>query len=324
MANQLITVIIPVKNEVNRIKSIIENLLAQTYRPIEVLFVDGGSTDGTCELVEKLAKMHSSELFQVKLLKEGDYGPLRSPANARNIGVMNSRGNYIAFFDADFELTDRDVIKKVVERLRQSEHVAIRYVPNMHTWIEKSLALDDMIYYFNGNKPVHMACAFKRGIFNWATFDATLGFHEDMEFLSRVGTRPVIVDSEVKRCYPHTLREFLKQQLWYGRTALRYYRKAGQKSWLLKVVRSNAILGLLTLSILFSFFFSVMLTLIPIGIAMLIITRRWLRKDIKLFGANVKLLERLLWLTIREILGRLFFDVGLLEALIKKRVELGR
>jgi glycosyltransferase involved in cell wall biosynthesis len=48
--NKLISVVIPVKNEAKRIRVIVEGLFRQTYRPIEVIFVDGDSRDGTIEL----------------------------------------------------------------------------------------------------------------------------------------------------------------------------------------------------------------------------------------------------------------------------------
>ncbi|WP_052885743.1 hypothetical protein [Vulcanisaeta distributa] len=48
-----------------------------------------------------------------------------------------------------------------------------------------------------------------------------------MELLSKLRTKPVIVDTNVRRCYPHTLRDVIRQQLWYGRTWLRYVKLNG-------------------------------------------------------------------------------------------------
>ena len=97
-SNDLISIIIPIKNERDRIRTIIDGLYKQAYRPIEVIFVDGGSTDGTVEEIMNVIKERSSDDFKVRLLRESDFGPIRSPANARNIGALNADGKYIAFF----------------------------------------------------------------------------------------------------------------------------------------------------------------------------------------------------------------------------------
>jgi len=52
----------------------------------------------------------------------------------------------------------------------------------------------------------------------------------------------------MRRCYPHNIGNLVKQQLWYGRTALAYYRVVGKNLWL-TMIRSNAVLGLIILSI---------------------------------------------------------------------------
>jgi len=85
-SNDLISIIIPVKNERDRIRTIIDGLYRQTYRPIEVIFVDGDSTDGTVEEIMNVIKEYSSDDFKVRLLREGDFGSIRSLPNARNIG----------------------------------------------------------------------------------------------------------------------------------------------------------------------------------------------------------------------------------------------
>lgn len=68
----------------------IDSILAQTYRPIEVIVVDDGSTDGTASV----ARSYGDE---VKYLWQTNSGP----ATARNLGITRARGEYIAFLDAD-------------------------------------------------------------------------------------------------------------------------------------------------------------------------------------------------------------------------------
>jgi glycosyltransferase involved in cell wall biosynthesis len=324
----LISLVIPVKNEKGKIKVIIEGLYKQSYRPIEVIFVDGGSTDGTIEEILDAIKKYSVDDFKIILLRESDFGGVRSPANARNIGALNASGEYVAFFDADFDFNeDSRAVENIVRAFNNgANHVGIRYVPNMHTWIEKHLALDDIIHYFKEDKPAHLICAFKREFFNQVRFNPMLGFREDFEFLDRlsrhVKLNTIIVDTNIRRCYPHTFYGFGRQQLWYGRTALRYYRIAGVNP-LTTLVRSNAILGLVNLAIIVAPSMW-LLSIVLLAFIFLLIYVRWLRRDMKILGIRKHLLERLIWYLFREIVGRVFFDIGFIKSLVQKKVMLGR
>jgi len=126
-SNDLISIIIPVKNERDRIRTIIDGLYRQTYRPIEVIFVNGGSTDGTVEEIMNAIKdkEYSSGDFKVRLLREGDFDSIRSPANAKNIGFANARGVYVLFIDADYIILNRNFISRVVEALRNTPRVSV-------------------------------------------------------------------------------------------------------------------------------------------------------------------------------------------------------
>jgi glycosyltransferase involved in cell wall biosynthesis len=83
-----ISVIIPVKNMAGKIEQCLKAVYAQSLPPYEVLVVDGRSTDGTAER----AQNHPVKVFYQ------DYG---AAGAARQIGVENARGDYIAFTDAD-------------------------------------------------------------------------------------------------------------------------------------------------------------------------------------------------------------------------------
>jgi glycosyltransferase involved in cell wall biosynthesis len=53
-AEELVSIIIPTLNEEENIERVIESVMAQDYRPLEVIIVDGGSKDGTLEIVERV------------------------------------------------------------------------------------------------------------------------------------------------------------------------------------------------------------------------------------------------------------------------------
>lgn len=88
MSGPKISVIIPARNAADKIKRCLEAVFSQSLKPHEVIVVDGRSTDDT---VEKAGE------FPVKLFIQ-DYGACGA---ARQIGVENAEGDYLAFTDAD-------------------------------------------------------------------------------------------------------------------------------------------------------------------------------------------------------------------------------
>lgn len=91
--NDLVSVIIPVFNRRNLICSTINSVMAQTYRNLEVLVVDDGSTDGTEELLKE--RYAGESRFRYIWQKNAER------AVARNTGIKAARGEYIAFLDSD-------------------------------------------------------------------------------------------------------------------------------------------------------------------------------------------------------------------------------
>lgn len=83
-----ISIIIPVKNEENKIEQCIGAVFNQTLKPFEAIVVNGHSTDNTVENAKK---------FPVKVVYE-NYGTV---GGARQVGLENAEGNFIAFTDAD-------------------------------------------------------------------------------------------------------------------------------------------------------------------------------------------------------------------------------
>ena len=86
----LVSVVIPAYNSERYIAEAVNSALSQDYPNIEVLVIDDGSTDRTVEVVQQFA-------HKVKLLQQENQGS----ASARNLGISEARGKYIAFLDAD-------------------------------------------------------------------------------------------------------------------------------------------------------------------------------------------------------------------------------
>jgi len=214
-----LSIVVPVKNEAKRIEPLLRGILVQTYRPLEVVFIDGGSTDGTLEMLEEFSREAEKAGIKVKILAEE--GPIRSPANARNIGVLNSNGSYIIFLDADMVMLDKDFCSKVKEGLSKSLWVGVQTKSLVDTLVEKALAAEALGW--SNGRSLHLYCGVRRTAFEKRTFDPCLGFGEDRDFFEHylrreLGIEPLVIDTWVGRHEPHTVKEFVKQQLFYGKT----------------------------------------------------------------------------------------------------------
>src|SRR6266850_454220 len=87
-----ITVVVPVRNEENSIRPLLQGLLEQTLMPAEIVIVDGGSTDATQRIVEEHARQHS----HLHLIREAD----ALPGKGRNVGAASAANDWLAFIDA--------------------------------------------------------------------------------------------------------------------------------------------------------------------------------------------------------------------------------
>lgn len=92
MSPPLVSVVIPVFNAERYLAESVASALGQSRREIEVLIVDDGSTDGSRQIAQELAADP-----RVRLLSGVNGGPAR----ARNLGIRESRGEFVAFLDAD-------------------------------------------------------------------------------------------------------------------------------------------------------------------------------------------------------------------------------
>ena len=88
MISNLVTVIIPVYNGEHYLGEAIKSVIAQTYRSIEIIVVDDGSTDASARLAQQ---------FPVRYY----FQPHSGSGAARNYGVEQARGEFLAFLDAD-------------------------------------------------------------------------------------------------------------------------------------------------------------------------------------------------------------------------------
>jgi glycosyltransferase involved in cell wall biosynthesis len=87
-----ISVVVPVRNEEDSVRALLDGLLSQTLPPAEIVLTDTGSIDATREIIEEFI----SRGAPMKLVRE----PAGLPGRGRNLAVANSRCDWIAFTDA--------------------------------------------------------------------------------------------------------------------------------------------------------------------------------------------------------------------------------
>lgn len=93
MRNDLISVIVPIYNVELYLQKCIDSILNQTYSNLEIILVDDGSTDSSSIICD----MYLEKDNRIKVIHKKNGGL----SNARNIGVKNAQGKYVAFIDSD-------------------------------------------------------------------------------------------------------------------------------------------------------------------------------------------------------------------------------
>ncbi|HCF29837.1 MAG TPA: glycosyl transferase family 2 [Cyanobacteria bacterium UBA11049] len=96
-SNPLVSSIIIFLNAEQFIQEAIESVFAQTYKQWELLLVDDGSTDGSTEIAQRYAAQYPEKVRYL----EHDGHENRGMSAARNLGIGNAKGEYIALLDAD-------------------------------------------------------------------------------------------------------------------------------------------------------------------------------------------------------------------------------
>lgn len=119
MIEALVSTIIPVYNRAGMLREAVASVLAQTYRPIEIIIVDDGSTDDTARVSDELAQTNPQEL---RVIHQSNTGP----GLAREAGRQAARGEFIQYLDSD-DLLLPEKFQKQVAGLRAHPECGVSY-----------------------------------------------------------------------------------------------------------------------------------------------------------------------------------------------------
>jgi glycosyltransferase involved in cell wall biosynthesis len=119
----LISCIVPVFNGEKYFAEAIESILKQSYRPIEIIIADDGSTDRTATVAGRYGK-------QIRYLRQANAGT----AAARNLGLSAAAGDFVAFLDAD-DLWHPEKLSRQMARFRARPELGYCVTHVQNFWI---------------------------------------------------------------------------------------------------------------------------------------------------------------------------------------------
>lgn len=123
-ASPLVSVIMPVRNRADILTRAIESVLAQTWLNWELLVADDGSTDGSPELLARLARRDA----RIRLLIRPHEGVCRT----RNAAMAVSRGRYLAYLDSDNYWYPGHLSEAVTALEQNANHSAVYLAQHVH------------------------------------------------------------------------------------------------------------------------------------------------------------------------------------------------
>jgi glycosyltransferase involved in cell wall biosynthesis len=185
-------------NNADGLQKTIQSVVSQTSKDFEYVVIDGGSTDGSVEVIKKY-----SESFPINWLSEPDKGIY----NAMNKGIRRASGEYLHFLNSGDILYDDNVVAQMYERIEECGH------PDMLTGIMYKKMVDGRLFRspvsrnysflrFYNSSLNHPSTYIKRELFDkYGLYDESLKIVSDWKWFMQVvamhGVKPTAVDVNI-------------------------------------------------------------------------------------------------------------------------------
>lgn len=161
------SVIIPMYNSKFTIKNAIESILNQTYKgPLEIIVVNDGSTDG-CEKIVKEIILNNQTNRTIKLINKSNGGV----SSARNVGIRESTGEWIALLDSD-DIWLPEKIQKQMDEIYKN--TGIKFIGTNRN--------NEVYPFFGKSKDMLYSVSAKEILFKWWPSTPTVIFHKNLFF----------------------------------------------------------------------------------------------------------------------------------------------
>jgi glycosyltransferase involved in cell wall biosynthesis len=182
-----VSIIIPTYNRMHYVANAINSVLGQTFRDIEVIVVDDGSTDDTETIIKQIATSSSNP---VRYIKKSNGGC----ASARNLGVKHASGEFIMFLDSDDQFMP-DAIETLLGALRDRD-ADFAYSPSIEVGITGREAIgipaapgrpEKFAWeHFFSLRSRSCCNLYRKHVFDTVRFNEAARYNEDSDFLQRV------------------------------------------------------------------------------------------------------------------------------------------
>lgn len=133
MKNPLISVIVPVYNAEKYIRKCLDSVTSQSYRNLEIIVINDGSTDSSGAVIDEYVKSES----RIKAIHKDNGGV----SSARNRGLEVASGDYVTFVDSD-DFIENNTYNEVVEVLRKGEKDFVMFSMRVVDEQGKTLAIN--------------------------------------------------------------------------------------------------------------------------------------------------------------------------------------
>lgn len=217
----LISVVIPTYNYANTLPRAAQSVLGQLDERSELLIIDDGSSDGTPGVIEALTVSHSGRFRYISKTNEG-------AAATRNLGIAESRGEWLVFLDADDEMAEgaletlyEHVQRNPVTRMVIGGHVSVfedgrrRYhpadpVPEHEVERVSAYLLEKRLALSNG------ACAMHREVFSVGGYPEQFRNSEDIPVFAQALARYPVSRVDAILALIHKHDDSLRHHLGHG------------------------------------------------------------------------------------------------------------
>jgi len=201
-----VSVVMPCYNAANHIAASAQSVLTQTMKDLELIVVDDGSSDHSPAVVQQLLARDS----RMCLLSQRN----RGPSAARNRGLDEASGDYIAFLDAD-DTWAPGFLEHMTEALDRCPDAVLAYCGwqnlgleggRSEPFIPPDYQVPEKMYELleGGRWPIHGALTQLSVIREAGGFESSLGASEDYDLWLRIATdRPIVRVPEVLAFYHH-------------------------------------------------------------------------------------------------------------------------
>ena len=171
----LISIITVVYNGEALLEKTIKSVINQTYKNIEYIIIDGGSTDGTVDIIKK----YKDQIFY--WVSEPDKGLY----DAMNKGIEIATGDFINFMNADDIIYSNSAIENIVNNIHYREKVYFcraNVVSDTVSWVYPNMEMTDIKKWLKWNLPNHQTMFFPKKFYKKFLYDTRLSIGADDDY----------------------------------------------------------------------------------------------------------------------------------------------